>query len=484
MAAVWGEITAKEVFEAVRGILISGKKQTRLAGISTDSRRVSPGDIFLALKGERYDGHDFVFKSLEQGAAGIVVQGEYWKRESAKGKGVFGNVVAITVPDTLKALGDLAGWWRRQHDAKVVAITGSSGKTTTKEMTATILELANSTLKNQGNLNNLIGLPLTLLRLEKRHDKAVLEMGMNRPGEIARLTEISNPYVGAITNIGRAHLEGLGDLEGVARAKVELVEKISSSGKITLNGDDELLLKTASMFRKEMTTFGLGKTNDIRAINIQNLGRKGILFDLEYSGKTWPVRLRTPGLQNVLNALAAASVCLCLNEPVENILEGLGRFEGVKGRFMIRSLPGDIILIDDTYNSNPSSLTAALESVKALVNKGMKIIVGLGEMMELGDTAEKAHLEAGRKIAEFAPDCFTAIGEHARDMIKGAVEAGMPKSRAKAAENHDEMLRIIKGEMSDGCLIFLKGSRKMALEKVVKGLKSAGSGMKRQLREH
>lgn len=481
MAAVWGEITAEEVLAAVSGLRISGKHKTQLAGISTDSRSIRPGEIFLALKGELYDGHNFVLKSVERGAAGIVVQENYWSKESAEGKGVFRNVVAITVADTLKALGDLAGWWRRQHEAQVVAITGSAGKTTTKEMTATILELSNSTLKNHGNLNNLIGLPLTLLRLEKGHEKAVLEMGMNRPGEIARLTEIANPHVGAITNVGKAHLEGLGDLEGVARAKVELVEKISSGGKVVVNGDNALLLKTASKFRKELTTFGLGRKNDVRASNIQNLGRKGVLFDLEYSDGVRPVRLRTPGLQNVSNALAAASVCLCLNEPVENILDGLGRFEGVKGRFMVRSLPGDIVLVDDTYNSNPSSLTAALESIEALVHEGMKIIVGLGEMMELGDAAEKAHREAGRKIAKFAPDCFSAIGEHARDMIRGAVEAGMAKRKVKMAENHDEMLRIIRDEMSEGCLIFLKGSRKMTLEKVVEGLKSAGPGTDRQL---
>lgn len=477
MPAVWGEITAEEVLAAVSGIRVSGKPQTRLAGISTDSRSIRTGELFLALKGERYDGHDFVLKGVEQGAAGIVVQEGCWNAECGMGISGFRDVVAITVADTLKALGDLAGWWRQQHDAQVVAITGSSGKTTTKEMTATILELGNSTLKNQGNLNNLIGLPLTLLRLKKGHDKAVLEMGMNRPGEIARLTEIANPDVGVITNVGIAHLEGLGDLEGVARAKVELVEKISSRGKVALNGDDELLLKTASMFRKEVTTFGLGGKNDVRAANIQNLGRKGVLFDLEYLDGTWPVRLRTPGLQNVSNALAAASVCLCLNEPLEHIVDGLGRFEGVKGRFMVRSLPGDIILVDDTYNANPSSLTAALESVVALVNGGTKIIIGLGEMMELGDAAEKAHREAGRRVAEFAPDCFSAIGEHARDMIKGAVEAGMPRGRAKVAATLDEMLKIIRDEMREGCLIFLKGSRKMALEKVVEGLKAASVGM-------
>ncbi|MCK4788645.1 MAG: hypothetical protein KAV87_33190, partial [Desulfobacteraceae bacterium] len=160
-----------------------------------------------------------------------------------------------------------------------------------------------------------------------------------------------------------------------------------------------------------------------------------------------------------------------------HIVDGLGRFGGLKGRFMVRSLPGDIILVDDTYNANPSSLTAALESVKALVNGGTKIIIGLGEMMELGDAAEKAHREAGRRVAEFAPDCFSAIGEHARDMIKGAVEAGMPRGRAKVAATLDEMLKIIRDEMSEGCLIFLKGSRKMALEKVVEGLKSDSVGM-------
>jgi len=475
MAAVWGEITAEEILVAVNGVQISGDKKTRLTGISTDSRVTRAGEIFLALKGDRYDGHDFVSKAVVKGAAGIIVQENNWDKRSIEGVRDPRDLVTITVTDTLKALGDLSGWWRRQYNPQIVAITGSAGKTTTKEMTANILERANKTLKNIGNFNNLIGLPLTLLRLKKMHDKAVLEMGMNRPGEIARLTEIADPHVGVITNVGRAHIEGLGDIEGVARAKVELVDKISSRGKVVLNGDDELLLKTASMFRKEMIRFGKGKMNDIRAVNIKNLGRKGVLFDLESSERTWPVRLRTPGLQNVSNALAAASVCLCLHEPVENIIEGLEQFEGVRGRFMVIALTRDITLIDDTYNSNPSSLTAALESVRALVHGDMKIIVGLGEMMELGKEAKEAHQEAGRKIAELAPDFFSAIGEHAVDMIKGALDAGLPDSKAKLAETHDDMLKTIKDEMIDGCVIFIKGSRKMALEKVVDDLKSSVS---------
>jgi len=480
VAAVWGEITAKEIHNAVGGIRIFGEHQTRLAGISTDSRNIRPGDVFFALTGERYDGHDFISECVKKGAAGVVVETGFWDKKIVRERKEFQDVVVIMVADTLQALGDFAGWWRKHHDAQVIAVTGSAGKTTTKEMTATILGLAHNTLKNEGNLNNLIGLPLTLLQLEKSHGKAVLEMGMNRSGEVARLTEIAAPDVGAITNVGRAHLEGVGNLEGVAKAKVELVEKMPSSGKVVLNGDDELLLKTASVFGRQATTFGLGLMNDVRADNIRNLGRKGVEFDLVYSGKASPARLRTPGLQNVSNALAAASVCMCTGEPVNNILDGLERFEGVKGRFMVSSLPGNTVLIDDTYNSNPSSLEAALESVSALAHKDMHIIVGLGEMMELGGSAERFHREAGRKVAELAPECFSAMGEHARDMIKGAVDAGMQKSKTRVAENHDEMIRIIRSEMREGCLIFLKGSRKMNLEKVVEGLKFTAAGIASQ----
>ncbi len=470
MAAIWCEITAKEILVPINGNCISGVPESLLTGLSTDSRKIRPGELFWALKGEQYDGHDFALKAIEKGAAGIVVQEGYWNPEWGMGNAEFRDVVVISVQDTLSALGDLAGWWRHQHSARVVAITGSTGKTTTKEMVAGVLELGNSTLKNQGNLNNLIGMPLTLLRLEKGHDMAVLEMGMNRAGEIARLTEIADPDVGVITNVGMAHLEGLLDIEGVVKAKAELVQGISAKGRVAVNGDDELLLKTASIFRRDITTFGLGKKNDVRATAIRNFGKEGISFDLEYHGDSLTVRLRTPGLQNVYNALAAATIMFCLDEHAEHIVDGLGKFEGIKGRFTVRHLNKNIVLVDDTYNANPLSLKAAIDSVDALIDKGEKLIVGLGEMMELGNAAAAAHEEAGRMVAKLEPDCFVAIGEHAPEMAEGAVEAGIPRNRAKVVKTHDEMVRTIRDEMREGCLIFLKGSRKMALEKVVEGL--------------
>ncbi len=471
MPAAWGQTTAGEIVSPTNGKLISGDSGIVLSGISTDSRNINQGELFWALKGERFDGHDFVLKAIENGAAGIVVQKDWWNREVATKLLPNSRIPAIiNVNDTLKALGDFAAWWRQQHNVRVVAITGSSGKTTTKEMVANILEQENLTLKNQGNFNNLIGLPLTLLQLEECHQNAVLEMGMNHAGEIGRLTKIADPDVGVITNVGMAHIEGLGDIKGIARAKTELIEKVSSKSEMVLNGDDQLLLKTASRFKKQWITFGLGERNDVRAEGIRNLGIGGMSFDLLVREDSLPVRLKVPGLQNVLNALAAVAVSLCLDTSFENIVKGLGDFAGLKGRFMVISLQNGITLVDDTYNANPSSLKAALSSIGSLVDEGRKIIVCLGEMMELGDVTVPEHRQAGRSVAELGTYYFLAMGEHAHEMINGAIDSGMPSNRAHVVSSHKEMVSKIKGEMHEGDLVFIKGSRKMALEKVVEGL--------------
>ena len=481
MPAGWGKIRAKEILSPINGALISGDQETVLAGISTDSRTIGDGDLFWALRGERYDGHDFVTKAIEQGAAGIVAQNDWVSLECAVEDAnpdtlSSRNPVVISVDDTLDALGDLAAWWRCRYDLKVVAITGSSGKTTTKEMVAAILNIGNMTLRNQGNFNNLIGLPLTLLKLKGDYKRAVLEMGMNRPGEISRLTEIADPDVGVILNVGMAHLEGLSDLDGVAKAKTELIKKISSRGLVILNGDDEPLMKRASTFLKQKMTFGLGQGNDVRAANIKNDGPEGIRFDLIYRDNCWPVQIKVPGLHNLANALAAAAVGLKLNEPPENIRKGLGIFSGIKGRFEVASIAEGIILVDDTYNANPSSLGAALDAVDSMVNKEGRLIVGLGEMMELGDATINSHREAGQKVAEAGACSFFAMGEHACEMINSAQIAGIPAERLKVMETHDEMVKEIADTMREGDLILLKGSRKMGLEKVVEGLRRRGQG--------
>ena len=466
MTAKWGDISAGEIISPIGGELISGNPGAVFHGLSTDSRKIIRGGLFWALTGERYDGHDFVKKAVEGGAAGVVINRGY-RPEEPPGT----DRVVIAVPDTLKALGDLAGWWRHQHSVRVVAITGSVGKTTTKEMAAGILGLHTSTLKNRGNFNNLVGLPLTLLSLEEAHRMVVLELGMNQTGEIARLTEIADPDVGLITNVAKAHLEGLGDIRGVARAKVELLERMSADGEVILNGDDDLLMKTASPVVGDVMTYGLGAENDIRADKIRMTAGRGISFELTYHEFSAHIRLRVSGLHNVINALAASAIAICLKETPEHIIEGLNHFEGIKGRFMLSPLKGGGTLVDDTYNSNPSSLKAAVDSLKELAVDGGRVIVGLGEMLELGDETVPAHIEAGRMVAELGAYYFASMGEHAKEMIEGAVNMGFPPGRAVVVKTQEEMAQKIGEVMEDGDLIFLKGSRKMCLEKAVEILK-------------
>jgi UDP-N-acetylmuramoyl-tripeptide--D-alanyl-D-alanine ligase len=470
MTAQWGVLTAEELIKPVRAELVVGSVAAVFSGISTDSRTVKPGDLFVALKGEQFDGHEFIPEVIAKGAAGILIQAGRpveWPNPNP--------AVVMAVTDTLKALGDLAFWWRRQHKIGLAAITGSVGKTTTKEMTAAILELSFKTLKNKGNFNNLIGLPLTLLTLDPSYQRAVLEMGMNQPGEIARLTEIAGPDVGLITNVAAVHLEGLGDIMGVAKAKIEMLEKISMNAQVALNGDDELLLKFAEPFRRKIVTFGLKPRNDIRATEIRDLGPDGTVFQLQYQEHSFPIRLRVPGSQYVYNALAAAAIALKLREPMEKISRGLEAYRGVAGRFNLNHLSGDIILIDDTYNSNPYALKAALKALSPFIKDKGRLLVGLGEMLELGKETVSAHLEAGTMVAETQAAYFWAMGEHAKEMISGALEKGFPENQAEIIENHEQMIRKIKAVQRPGDVIFLKGSRRIGLDKVAAGLKQTAT---------
>jgi UDP-N-acetylmuramoyl-tripeptide--D-alanyl-D-alanine ligase len=468
MSAEWGEITAGEILSCVSGELIRGSGAKRFRSFSTDSRTIPEGCLFWALKGERFDGHDFVSQAIRKNAAGAVVRKGFDLDLPADRE-----VAMIAVGDTLSALGDLASWWRHQHGSRVVGITGSAGKTTTKELTAAALSLRGNTLKSRGNFNNLIGLPVTLLLLEAQHRFAVLEMGMNHPGEIARLTEIADPEIGVITNVARAHLEGVGTIEDVARAKVELIERMGPSAVAVLNGDDPVLLRAASLFKKQTLTFGKGSKNDVRAENIRASDLGGISFDIRHGMKSFALKLNLPGFQNVYNALAAAAVGLQLGLSSEELIEGLRTFRGMQGRFAITKLAAGVTLVDDTYNSNPFSLRAAIGSMKALAEGG-RILVGLGEMFELGKETLKAHLEAGAMVADLGARCFLALGEHAKTMIQGAVEKGLPEGRAMEVRDHAEMEERIRAEMKEGDFVFLKGSRRAGLDKVAERLRAGG----------
>lgn len=462
MPASWGSVTAEEIAKALGSERLRGPADTVMLGAGTDTRTLRPGELFFAIRGERFDGHDFIPAALELGAGGVVCE-----RGRAGGLSAAGDQAVIEVQDTLRALGDMASWWRHNYRASIAAITGSAGKTTTKEMVAEILELQGATLKSRGNFNNLIGLPLTLFALSEEHRHAVLEMGMNRPGEIARLTEIADPQVGLITNVAAVHLEGLGDIRAVARAKAELLDRMSPAGVAVLNGDDELLMAESKRFKGELTTFGFGRGNDFRAEGVREMGREGTRFTLVFGGGRVDVRVSVPGLQNVWNALAAAALSVRSGAAPENVARGIEAYRGMGGRFALMDLPGGGILVDDTYNSNPSSLKAALQSIGGLQPVKGRIIVCLGDMLELGREAVSAHLEAGRMAAEQRADHILVMGRYADHIIRGALENGFPADRTRRMLNHEEMADGILDLLQEGDLVLLKASRGMRFERVL-----------------
>lgn len=469
MTAQWGEITVEEIIGPVKGKLVSGSSRRTISGINTDSRDIKTGQLFIALKGENFDGHDFVNKAIEKGASCAIVE-----RGKRIGEEKESDAAVIEVPDTLNALGDLALWWKKQFDVTTISITGSMGKTTTKEMASTILELEGDTLRSKGNFNNLIGLPLTLFQLNGKQRQVVLEMGMNRPGEIGRLTEISDPDIGLITNVGRVHLEGLGNVEGVARAKTEMLEAINTESKVILNGDDKILMEAAKRFNRRTYTYGTCPDNDISASKIDDLGQEGSLFEVTYEGGSFPIRIRVPGYHNILNAIAASSIAICMGISVNNITRGLKKYKGTKGRLIPVTLKDNVTLLDDTYNSNPSSLKAVLQTVKKMAGDSRRIIIGLGEMLELGEEAIPAHLEAGEMVAETGASYFLAMGEHARYMLKGAIDKGFPSEMTVEVKSHQDMANKIKNAMEKDDLILLKGSRRIGLDSVVRDLREKG----------
>jgi UDP-N-acetylmuramoyl-tripeptide--D-alanyl-D-alanine ligase len=343
-------------------------------------------------------------------------------------------------------------------------------------MAALVFETLGPTLKTEGNLNNLIGVPLTLLKIQSKHAFAVIEMGMNRPGEIAVLTRIASPDLGMITNVGMAHLEGLGSLSGVARAKWELAEGMRPGSPLVINGDDpELTRRAAETRRDDIVTVGLGEGNGFRAVELKNLGAEGVRFLLAYGGKTFPVRLRAAGIHQAMNALAALALGVTAGASPERAARALETFSPLNGRFVIHRPPGGFVLVDDSYNANPSSLKAALQSAAALVGKASRLLVALGTMAELGEGAAGAHRDAGRLVAASGAAVFWPMGLHASEMAEGAVRAGMPAAKIDVSDSHRVLASRIREAARPGDVVFVKGSRSAGMEHVVRFLKGMDS---------
>jgi UDP-N-acetylmuramoyl-tripeptide--D-alanyl-D-alanine ligase len=456
----------EEVLRATGGRLLQGEKEFFFQGISTDSRTVRVGELFVALKGPRFDGHHFALEALEKKAGGVVIEAN--KAGDIRWNGYRPKVV-IAVKDTLQALGDIAHDRRRRYRTPVVALTGSNGKTTTKEMISACLETTFPVLKTEKNLNNLIGLPLTLLNLTEKERVVVLEMGMNVPGEIRRLTEIAEPDVGLITNIQKAHLEGMGSLERVKEEKGELFRRMRQDGTILVNQNDPYVSDLASQFLGQKVTFGVEKSADVTAEEVRLRGPEGTSFKLILEGKEIGITLPLLGRHFVSNALAAIAIASLFGIALEKAKEALERFQPFRMRMEVIHLEGGKTLINDAYNANPRSMELALETLAEIKGKGRAIAV-LGDMLELGDFSEEAHQQLGEKIRELSIDLLLTLGEKGPLVVESAIRHGFEPKRTKVAETHSEVISILKGTIREGDWILVKGSRGMAMEKIVEGL--------------
>lgn len=468
--------TLSDALKATGGKLLQGSLETPLAGFSTDTRTLAPASCFIALLGENHDGHTYVSDALHKGATAAIIQPD---RVQSIGP-LPTNATIIEVPDTLRALGDLARHHRSRFSIPVAGITGSNGKTTTKEMVAAILSRRNRVLKNTGNLNNLIGVPLTLLALQAEHQAAVVEMGINVPGEMARLVAMSQPTVGLITNIHPAHLEGLGSVAGIVQEKGILWAQMGSDGVAVINLDDERLRDFPLPSGRRAVTYSLGDASaDVTLAGSVEMQGATSVFLLRLGTTMLHIRLSVLGEHHVMNGVAAAAVAWAMGEPPEAIAEGLSAHRPVKQRMQVTHLRSGRVLVDDTYNANPKSMIAAVRTV-CQASGGRRVIAILGDMKELGPESPALHRQVGRQIGRLGPGEIVTFGEVSREIGKGAVESGMSPDVCRHAESHEEAASLVTERRPEGEWILVKGSRSMAMEKVVaklldkEGPKAAG----------
>lgn len=458
-------LRADDIVSATAGRLIHGAPESIFQGLTTDSRALQPGNLFIPLVGEKFDGHDFIGDAVRAGASGVLVQRD---REGKLGRAAE-TVAVIVVEDTLRALGDIARFWRKLFPIPVIAVTGSSGKTTTKEMIGHILGLGRKVHKNQGNFNNLVGLPLTLFGMNGSHEAAVLEMGTNRRGEIGRLTEIAAPDVGVITNIGPAHLKGFGSLDAVREEKGDLFRVMGNNGIAVINGDDENVGLLAKRWDGERITFGFDGRAFVRAEGITPEGPQGISFLLRVGELKGNVSLATVGEHNVRNALAAAAASWAVGTDFETLRRGLQAFRPVPGRMAVRRLKNGAFLIDDSYNANPASVKEALKTLRDQQGKHRSIAV-LGDMLELGEAAADLHEEIGRAVADSGVDTLFVKGAYARAVASGAASRGLKEERIVLNGATEEISAWLKARLGPQDWVLVKGSRGMKMDEVVEAV--------------
>lgn len=457
--------TLEESLAATGGELAVLGARTDFTGVTTDSRQAATGEIYVAIRGDVHDGHAFATAAAQRGA-GLVIVEEVPADLPA-------GCSAVLVRDTLHALGDLAAWHRRRFTVPAVGITGSNGKTTTKELLATVLETAYgaaAVLRTVGTQNNLVGLPLTLLRLDDQTRVAVLEMGMNGPVEIWRMAAIAAPDVGVITCVAPAHLEGLGTVRGIAEAKAEMYRRLRSSGTAVVNADDPLVAAAATAAAGRVMRFSQTGAADVEAVAVADGGLAGTRFDLRIGGQVAPVTLALPGRHNVTNALAAAAAATAVGVPLDVVARGLSIARGPSMRMQLVTLPGGVTIVNDAYNANPASMLAALRTLAA--STATRRLAVLGDMRELGADADRLHHELGTAASGSPLDGLFLLGEHASVVRDGALAAGFPDDRIVVGTDHADLAARVRAVLQPGCVVLIKGSRGSAMERVLRHLET------------
>ena len=458
------DMEVSDIINATNGNLVLGSLSSRVARISTDTRTIQKGDMFFALDGVNYDGHNFVEQAILNGAVGAVISNS--KKVANLLTTGYGKHTLIEVTDTLKALGDLAKFYRSRLQTKFIAVTGSNGKTTTKDMIYHVLSNFKTVSRSRKSFNNFIGVPLTIFDVDATKDFCVAEMGTNAPGEIRRLSEIIFPNFAVLTNISYTHLEGLGSIEGVANAKSELIDNMAEDGVLITNADDDWCNRIASRFKGKAISFGFDKNANIKASNVKR-NDKGFVFTVNDS---FNVDLPILGKHNVYNALAVIAICEAVGISMENICN---KFVGFKlpSMRMEKHVCGDVVVINDGYNSNPSSMTAALEELAQLEVPGRKVLI-CGDMLELGNYTEQLHKKIGTKVANKNIDLLWTVGPFSRFMAEGAIAGGMSRDKILSCETSEEVCSSVASQLRKDDTILIKGSRKLELESVLAQIES------------
>lgn len=451
-----------EIAEALNGKLMNCKESFMVNGINTDSRKVKSGELFIPIKGPNFDGHDFIYKAMDAGACAAISH-NYLNAA---------NFPYILVEDTQAALMRLASYYRSKFNIPAVAVTGSSGKTTTKEMIASVLGESFQVLKNEGNLNNTIGLPMTVFRMEKHHTICVFEMGMNKPGEIESLASIVKPDVGIITNVGTAHIEFLGSRENILKAKKEIFTYFTVNNTAIINGDDDMLASIHDLPCK-IIKYGINNENDLSAKDVKQRGDEGMEFTLNINGNAEPFFVPLIGVHNVYNALCSIAVGLTMKMEIEKIKKGLARFIPGKMRMEIFSSKNGIRVINDSYNANPDSVSAAIEVLRNMSCRGRRVLI-LADMMELGEYSEIGHRKVGEKAVQSKVDILITIGEKVKDIRQGALDNDMKEENIYCFSSNNDAISNLRKILMPYDTVLIKGSRIMKLEEIADSLRERG----------